>query len=133
MDDRQKELARYRLYRAELELETAKEAFRTGNYFRTLSSSYYAMFHAARALCALKAFDSKKHSGIIGYFNKHFVATGQFDSRYSQFLYSAFDVRHDSDYGDFYIARPEDAETQINNANEFVFAVKRYLDLAESK
>ncbi len=53
MDDNQKELSHYRLYRAELELQAAKSMLAENNYFKALSSAYYAMFHAARAICCI--------------------------------------------------------------------------------
>jgi len=127
MDDTQKELSRYRLYRAALELQAARSMLAEGNYFKALSCSYYAMFHAARAVCAMDAYDSKKHSGIIGFFDKHYIATGQLDKRYSRFLHAAFRVRQDSDYEDFYVASREEAEQQVEHAAEFIAAVKKLL------
>jgi hypothetical protein len=35
-----------------------------------------AAFHAARALLATCGLDSRRHSGIIGMFQQHFVKTG---------------------------------------------------------
>ena len=74
------------------------------NYFKSLNSSYYAMFHAARAVCAMHLFDSKKHSGIISFFDKNYIASGKLDRKYSRFLHSALRIRHDSDYEDFHMA-----------------------------
>jgi hypothetical protein len=69
---------------------------------------------------------SKKHSGIISFFDKHFVAVGAFDKNYSRSLHQAFNIRQDSGYEDFYMASCEDAEIQIANANEFIIAVRRH-------
>lgn len=128
MDDNRKDLSLYRLQRADLELQAARIMLEQGIYLKALSSSYYAMFHAARAVCAMESFDSKKHSGIISFFDKNFVAAGRFDKRYSRTLHQAFNIRQDSDYEDFYVASREDAETQVINACEFTNAVKAYLD-----
>lgn len=131
MDDNHKELFHYRLYRAELELQAAKSMLAENNYFKALSSSYYAMFHAARAICAIDDFDSKKHSGIISFFDKHYIATGKMDKKYSRYLHAAFKIRQDSDYEDFYVATREDAEQQVEHAVEFIADVKEFMGLNE--
>lgn len=133
MADNRKDLSLYRLQRADLELQAAGIMLEKGIYIKALSSSYYAMFHAVRAVCAMASFDSKKHSGIISFFDKNFVAVGAFDRRYSRSLHQAFNIRQDSDYEDFYVASCEEAKIQVTNAHEFIIAVRNYLDQPGNK
>ena len=72
------DLSRYRLEKAKEDLETAEENLNTGKYRASVNRSYYAVFHALRAITALDQFDSGKHSGIISFFNQHYVKTGVF-------------------------------------------------------
>ena len=105
-----------------------------GMYSQSLNRSYYSIFHAVRAVLAFEQFDSKKHSGIIAYFNQNFVSKGIFDRKYSKILMSAEMIRNKSDYNDFYLASREDAEKQVQGAKEFISEMNRYIiDLTSDK
>ena len=67
------ELSKYRYERALEELKNAKEVLMTGSYKLALNRSYYAIFHAMRAVNVLDEFDSSKHSGVIAHFNQYHV------------------------------------------------------------
>lgn len=71
MDDLRRELSRYRFERAWKECREARECFVRESFHRAVTSAYYAMFHAVRAILALEGFDAKKHVSVIGYFNKN--------------------------------------------------------------
>ena len=111
------ELSKYRMEKARDDLETSEMMFNNNKFSQSINRSYYAMFHAVRALLALSKFDSQKHSGIISYFNFHFVKS---EIEYSKMLTTAFKIRNDSDYKNFYIIALQDAELQLENANKFL-------------
>ena len=67
------ELSKYRFSNAKEDLESAQLLLGDGKYKASANRSYYAIFHALRSVTALDQFDSNKHSGIISYFNKHYV------------------------------------------------------------
>lgn len=120
MDEQTIELAKYRIEKAREELNVAKLAYEN-NYFKaSLSSSYYSIFHSARALLVFKKLDSKKLSGIIALFNKEFIKTGLLKEKVKDILTKAFYIRTDSDYKDFYVASIEEAKEQIDNAEFFL-------------
>ena len=78
------ELSKYRYERALEDLKNAKEVFNSGSYKLALNRSYYAIFHAMRAVNVLDEFDSSKHSGVIAHFNQYHVKTGDFEKYYEQ-------------------------------------------------
>ena len=121
------ELSAYRFSKAKEDLATSKMLLESGVYKLSLNRSYYAMFHAMRAITVLDGFDASKHSSIIACFNKDYVKTGIFDKRASKIVKSASVLREKSDYEDFYIASKTDAETQVKNAEEFLAMVELYL------
>jgi uncharacterized protein (UPF0332 family) len=83
---------------------------------------------AARCLqSAENVFDSKSHGAIIGKFREKYIKTGVFSAEYSKTIGSAFDIRNESDYEDFYVITKEDASAQVENAREFLNAVKEYI------
>lgn len=127
MDKLAGELSKYRLEKAAEELEIAKRLFGENYFSKSLNSSYYAMFHATRALLAIEKVDSKKHAGLINFFSNLYIKTRRIPEQYFTFISKAFNIRMQSDYKDFYVATKQDAETQIQNAEKFLEMVKDYL------
>jgi len=81
-----------------------------------------------RSVLALDGYDSKKHSGIISAFRQRYIKTGIFPANFSFAIGSAFDVRNNSDYQDFYIVIKSDVVTQIANAKLFLDIATEYVD-----
>jgi uncharacterized protein (UPF0332 family) len=129
MDERIIDLSKYRMEKAKSDLKASKLLFDAGLYSQSLNRSYYSIFHAVRALLAFDKFDSKKHSGIIAYFNKNYINSGKFNKSFSKILMGAEKIRNQSDYNDFYIANKEDAEIQIKNAEIFIKGIEDFLKL----
>lgn len=121
------ELARYRLERAKEMLEAAEGNLQIKQYKTSINRSYYAIFHAMRALNILKGFDSSKHSGVIGYFNREYLKTGTLDKTLSVAIKNSSFLREKSDYDDFFIASRKEAEKQINDAKIFLSEAEKYL------
>ena len=72
--------------------------------------------------------DSAKHSGIISLFNRYFVKTEMIDKKFSKILAKAKIYRERGDYGDFLIVSTEEVTEQIENAEEFLKEIKKYID-----
>ena len=122
------DLSEYRLERAREDLETAKENLAGGKFRASVNRSYYAVFHALRAVTALDHFDSGKHSGIIAFFNQHYVKTGVFQKEISKMIDSCYRLREKADYDDFFLAAREDAVLQLEKARLILQAIQRYLE-----
>ena len=120
-------LIQYRLDNAQEKLESAEILLNAGKYKDSIGRSYYAIFSAVRAILALDRVDFSKYAGVIAYFQKEYVKTKKFDTKFSKYLQNAFQIRNVCDYDDFYIASKQDAEIQIEQAKEFLEAVKKYL------
>jgi uncharacterized protein (UPF0332 family) len=127
MQLRRKDLCDYRLQKSKDDLKAAEVLLQKNMYAQTMNRSYYAIFHAVRAMFALDGFEVRKHSGLIAYFNKDYVATGIFDKEYSKILMAAEKVRNRSDYDDFYIVSREAAEKQFESAKKFILEVETHI------
>lgn len=127
MESSIKDLARYRFEKASEDLETANLNHSNGMYKASINRSYYAIFHAMRAVTILEGYDSSKHSGIIAFFNQTYIKTGVFDKRISKVIAGASKLREKSDYVDFYIASRQESEEQLAKAREFLEVIKEYL------
>lgn len=123
------DLSRYRLEKAKEDLEPAEENITGGKYRASINRSYYAVFHALRAVTAFDRFDSGKHSGIIAFFNQHYVKTAVFDKAISKMIDSCYWMREKADYDDFFLAAKDDAVQQLDKAKQVVRAVERFIAL----
>ncbi len=128
MDGSLNDLAFYRLEKAKEDLVRSKREFEISDYKLTLNRSYYAIFHAIRAVNTLDGFDSSKHSGVIAHFNQFHVKTEEFPSDISKKIANAMNIRQLSDYDDFYIASKKVAEEQVQVAEDILNLVEQYLN-----
>ena len=122
-----KELARYRMERAKEMLTASDENLKMNQYRTSLNRSYYAVFHAMRAINILDGFDSSKHSGVIAYFNKNVLKEGKMDRKLSAIIKETSYMREKSDYDDFYFVNRQETVQQLENAKRFVAAAEEYL------
>ncbi len=127
MEGSLKELAQYRMERAKEMLVAAEKNLKIGQYKTSLNRSYYAIFHSMRAANIIKGFDSSKHSGVIGFFNREYLKEEIMDRQLSVIIKTSSFLREKSDYDDFFIASKKDAQVQIENAQVFLNAVEKYL------
>ena len=127
LDENKVALANYRFDRVSSELASSRDNLSAGRYAESLSNSYYAIFHFIRSVLALECKDFKKHSGVISYFQVHYIKTGIFSKELSDFIQGAIRLRTKADYEDFYVASRIDAEQQLENAETIYVQVKEYI------
>ena len=128
-----RELALHRINVAKDDLEAVEMNFEGGHYRSSNNRAYYAIFRAISACLALEFKAYKQHAQVIGNFNKDFVHTGVFPKEISRKISRAQEVRHASDYDDFYIVSIEDAKEQLETAKEVVALVEQYLKTQDER
>jgi uncharacterized protein (UPF0332 family) len=117
-----------RLKRARQHLKSARDLLVNQDFADSVSRSYYAIFQAARALLAVEGLESRKHSGVVSLFNRHFVKTGKLDKQLGAVLKDARRYREIADYSDLAEFAREDAEAQLQDAEAFIQEVEQLLD-----
>ncbi|MCM1161798.1 MAG: HEPN domain-containing protein [Roseburia sp.] len=128
MQPSQRNLSKYRLERAEEDIQTARINIENGLYKGAINRSYYAIFHSIRAVNVLDGFDASKHSSVIAHFNQYHVHTGDFDKEIYKIIDSAYRIREKCDYSDFFIVTKEEAQEQYGKAIEFLRRVREFLN-----
>ena len=121
------DLSLRRLEKASDCLNDSRNLIRSGGYKSSANRSYYAVFHAIRAVLAFDDFDSKKHSGVISEFRKLYIKTGVFGDEISKIIGRQFDLRSLSDYDDFFDISKENAENAFLEAEFVLSEIKKYL------
>ena len=121
-----KDLVLYRIQSAKSDLNAARILFGAEEYKGANNRAYYAVFHAINAVHASEGNGYKRHKDAIGNFNKNYVKTGIFPREIGRKVNEIEEIRHASDYDDFYLASREETERQITVADELIQLVETY-------
>lgn len=122
------------LEKAKRFLEAAENDFDDGFYDASISHSYYAMHHSARALLLLLGKSPKKHSGVINILWQEAGSFSEVNEDDVKKLSSALRQRVECDYGVVLEPAGEDAAREIfNNAINFVDKVEKELKKWENR
>lgn len=126
-----KDLAMHRLWVAEEDLDTAKENYESGRLRAANNRAYYSIYHAITAVLAMEEVAFKRHKDTVAYFNKEYVKTEKFSRQLGRAISRAEEIRHASDYDEFYLASKIDTEKQIETAETLLKAVKAFVQNSE--
>lgn len=121
-----KDLVMYRLQTSKSDLKSAKILLAAEEYKGSNNRAYYSIFYAINAIHALNGKSYKRHKDAISNFNKDYVKTEIFPREMGRKIGEAEEIRHASDYDDFYIASLEEAQRQVAVADEFIQLVENY-------
>ena len=121
-----RDLVLYRLQTARTDLKSARILLAAEEYKGANNRAYYAIFHAINAVHAVGGKAYKRHKDAIANFNKDYVKTEIFPREMGRKIGEAEEIRHASDYDDFYIASREESERQVAVADEFILLAEKY-------
>ena len=107
-------------------MKSAKILRDADSYKGANNRAYYAIYHAINAIHGMKGVAYKRHKDAIANFNKEFVKTEIFPREMGRKIAGVEEIRHASDYDDFYIATVEEVNEQIAIAEEFIQMVEDY-------
>ncbi len=122
------ELAKYRLERASETLEEFDVLMASNKKYAAANRLYYAVFYCMRALLATNGLDSSKHKGVISFFNKEFVKTGQFSKEKASVVKEAYRIRTEGDYSDFTEIDEKELIEIGNQTKDFIAETKKILN-----
>lgn len=112
----QHDLVLYRIEAAKSDIKSAKILLEAGGYRGANNRAYYGIYHAISAIHALDGNAYKRHKDALANFNKKYIKTEIFPRTLGRRIAEAEEIRHASDYDDFYIATREEAKEQIATA-----------------
>jgi len=106
--------------KAQQSLNAAKYLL-TGDYYDfAVSRAYYTMFYIASAILLEDNLTFSKHSGVISALGREFAKTERIPLEFHCQLKEAQDLRNLGDYGEVNIISQQEAELQIQRAEDFV-------------
>jgi uncharacterized protein (UPF0332 family) len=120
------DLVRYRIETAKSDLTAAQILLDAKEYRGANNRAYYAIYHAITAVHALNGRSYKRHKDALANFNKDYIRTEIFPRTIGRKIVDAEEIRHASDYDDFYIATIDEAKEQMDTASELIQLVEAY-------
>ena len=108
------------------DVKSAKILLEAGEYRGANNRAYYGIYHTISAIHALDGNAYKRHKDALANFNKNYIKTEIFPRTLGRRIAEAEEIRHASDYDDFYLATREEAEEQIATAIELIEKVEEY-------
>ena len=122
-----RDLAMYRLEVAKSDIKSAEILLEARECRGANNRAYYGIYHAISAIHALDGNAYKRHKDAIANFNKKYIKSEIFPRTLGRKIAEAEEIRHASDYDDFYIATRDEAEEQIATAKEVVEKIGEYI------
>lgn len=126
-EKRQKDLVLYRIETAQSDIKAAEILLNAKEFRGANNRAYYGIYHAISSIHALDGNAYKRHKDALANFNKNYVKTEIFPRKLGKKIAESEEIRHASDYDDFYIATRDEAEEQIQTAKELVKLVEEYV------
>lgn len=123
----QKDLILYRLEIAKSDIKSAKILLKADEFRGANNRAYYGIYHAISAIHALDGNAYRRHKDALANFNKKYIKEEIFPRTLGRNIAEAEEIRHASDYDDFYIATREEADEQIATAIELVEKIEEYI------
>ena len=120
------DLAKYRLEIAKSDLKSAKLLLDADEYRGANNRAYYAIYHAISAVHALAGKAYRRHKDALSNFNKDYIHSEVFPKEYGRRIAEAEEIRHASDYDDFYVATKAEVEKQIETAVKLTELIEKY-------
>ena len=122
----QKDLVLYRIETSKSDIKAAEILLAAKEFRGANNRAYYGIYHAISAVHALDGNAYKRHKDALANFNKNYVKTEIFPRKLGKKIVESEEIRHASDYDDFYIASKEESERQISVADEFIILAEKY-------
>jgi uncharacterized protein (UPF0332 family) len=108
-------------------LNAARALLKGGFIDDAISRAYYSLFHAASAVLLSEGIAVESPSALKNMFGLNLIKTGKIDKKFGRLLNRLKDERENGDYDIFTSFDRGDAETDIDEAREFLEEMKRYL------
>jgi len=78
------------------------------------------MFYSILALLIFEPYSSSKHSGVLSYFNRHFIKSGIIPKDIGRAVNKSFDIRQRGDYREQISLEPYQVEPFIDWADKLI-------------
>lgn len=122
-------LVKYRLTQASETIELAKFLVENNKLVIAVNRIYYGMYYALTALALKNKYETSKHSQLIGWFNKEYIATKKADPKFGKILRNAFQNRTKGDYDAFVNFDNDEVKIMLSEMSTFIEEIEQLISL----
>lgn len=115
------------LERAKKSLKSAEVLLNEKLYEDSISRSYYAVLHAAKAALLSKGVEVDSHEAVKRLFGMHLIKTGEIGKQYGMILREEQDDRLMADYNVGFLPEEERVFRRLEDARDFVDTIELFL------
>ena len=126
MIEEKKEQVLKELVRAKKSLSASKKLLEAELLEDSISRSYYAVLHAAKAILISEGIEVNSHNAVVKMFGLHIVKTGKMDKEFAKILIAEQEDREISDYDIDIEIEKDRAVQRTEEAEKFVKCVEFY-------
>jgi len=127
MNEKKYQKEKFVKYSIEKSIESfsaAEDEFKAGRLSFAVNRIYYACFYIVSALLLQKELKFKKHSGVKASLHRNLIKRGLIGEKEGRFYNKLFEARQRGDYIEFVHFEKEQVEEWLQQASEFVKAVR---------
>lgn len=118
-------LARDEFQRAQEEITAAKVLKDNGLFFKSIVSSYYAVYHGAKAALLNKGVSPKSHEGIERMFSLYYVKVNLIETDIGRIIGRLMKLREEADYYPETSFNLKDSSEAIEMAERFLENIRK--------
>ena len=118
-------LARDEFKRAQEEITAAKVLKDNGLFFKSVVSSYYAVYHGAKAALLNKGVSPKSHEGIERMFSLYYVKVNLIETDIGRIIGRLMKLREEADYYPETSFNLKDSSEAIEVAERFLESIRK--------
>ncbi|MDO8142702.1 MAG: HEPN domain-containing protein [Candidatus Brocadiales bacterium] len=122
-------LAQDEYQRATEELKVAKLLHENSFYYKSVTSAYYAVYHAAKAALLLDGIAPQSHEGIERMFSLYYVKPGKIGAHIGKIIGRLMKLRSEADYYPEVPFNSDDSSEAIEKAEIFVKDIQKVVYL----
>lgn len=118
-------LARDEIQRAQEEITAARVLKDNGLYFKSVVSSYYAVYHGAKAALLKKGISPKSHEGIERMFSLYYIKVNLIETDIGRIIGRLMKLREEADYYPETSFNLKDSSEALEMAERFLENIKK--------
>lgn len=107
------------------EIKSARVLQENNLYFKSIVSSYYAVYHAAKAALLLKGVVPQSHEGVERMFSLYYVKTEEIEVNIGKIIGRLMKMREEADYYPESTFSLNESLDALKMANEFVENIQK--------
>lgn len=108
------------------ELKAARVLHENGFYYKSVTSAYYTIYHAAKAVLLLKGVVPQSHEGVERMFSLYYVKTKEVEVAIGKIIGRLMKLRQEAEYYPETTFSSEEALDAIKSAEKFIEKIKQF-------